>query len=155
MSKHIWVLKKAHKSLNLEDSNEALRKIEGMTTGKKNDPGAGIEGQKGQDKKRWEDKRARSPKKQKNGPLENKEPLPKYTNYNSLTAPLDHVYAVTDKNLYRPSEPMKGDRVCRDIKRNCTFHKNIGHPTNKCVAFKDEIKRLIRVGYFNEFVDEP
>ena len=50
---------------------------------------------------------------------------------------------------------MKRDRVRRDIKRNCTFHKNIGHTMDKCVALKDEIERLIRVGYFKEFVDEP
>ena len=35
----------------------------------------------------------------KNGPLENKGPLPKYTNYHSLTAPLDHVYAIIERNL--------------------------------------------------------
>ena len=50
---------------------------------------------------------------------------------------------------------MKGDRVCRGIKRNCAFHKDTGHTTDKCVALKDEIKRLIRAGYFKEFVDEP
>ena len=51
---------------------------------------------------------------------------------------------------------MKGDRVRRDIKRNCAFHKDIGHTTDKCVALKDEIERLIRVVYyFKEFIDEP
>ena len=50
---------------------------------------------------------------------------------------------------------MKGDKVCRDIKRNCAFHKDIGHTMDKCVALKDEIERLIRVGYFKEFIDEP
>ena len=48
---------------------------------------------------------------------------------------------------------MKDDKVRRDIKRNCAFHKDIGHTTDKCVALKDEIERLIRVGYFKE--DEP
>ena len=139
----------------MEDSNEALHKIEGAATGKKNDPRAGVDRQKRQDKRRRDDKRARSLKKQKNGPLENKGPLPKYTNYHSLTTPLNHVYAVTDRSLYRSLEPMKGDRVRRDIKRNCTFHKDIGHTKDKCVALKDEIERLIRVSYFKEFVDEP
>ena len=77
-----------------------------MTTDKKNDLGPGVKGQKGQDKRRREDKRVRSPKKHKNGPMENKGPFPKYTNYHSLTAPLDHIYAVTDRNLYRPPEPI-------------------------------------------------
>ena len=104
---------------------------------------------------RRKDKQARSPKKQKNGPLENKGPLPKYTNYHSLTGPLDHIYAIIDRNLYKPLEPMKGDRVRRDIKRNFAFHKDIGHTTNMCMPHKDEIKRLIRAGYFKECVDEP
>ena len=86
--------------------------------------------------------------------MENKGPLSKYTNYHSLTAPLDHVYAVTDKNLYRPPEPMKGDKVHRDIKRNCSFPKDIGHTTDQYGALKDKIERLIRVGYFKEFMDE-
>ena len=50
---------------------------------------------------------------------------------------------------------MKGDRVRRDIKRNCIFHNDIGHTMDKCVALKDEIERLIKPGYFEEFVDEP
>ena len=50
---------------------------------------------------------------------------------------------------------MKGDKVRRDIKRNCTFHKDIGHTTDKCVALKDEIKRLIMASHFKEFMDEP
>ena len=60
IDKFYW---KARKYLKLEDSKEALRKTEGMTTGKKNDPGAGFDGQKGQDKRRGEDKRAKSLKK--------------------------------------------------------------------------------------------
>ena len=126
-----------------------------MATNNKNDPREGVKGQKGQDKRKWEDKWARNLKKQKNRSVENKGPLPKYINYHSLIAPLDHFYAVMDKNLYRPPEPMKGDRFWRDIKRNCVFHKNVRHTMDKCVALKDEIKRLIRVGYFKEFMDKP
>ena len=70
-------------------------------------------------------------------------------------APLDHVCAMTDRNLYRPLEAMKGDKVCRDIKRNYAFHKDIENNTDKCLTLKDGIERLIRVGYFKEFVDEP
>ena len=50
---------------------------------------------------------------------------------------------------------MKGDKVHRDVKRNNTFQKHIGHTTDKCAALKDEIERLIRASYFKEFVDEP
>ena len=54
---------KARKYLKLEDSKEALCKTEGTTTGKKNNPRAGVDGQKGQDKRRGKDKRAKSLKK--------------------------------------------------------------------------------------------
>ena len=50
---------------------------------------------------------------------------------------------------------MKGDRSCRDIKKNCTFHKDIEHNTELCVALRDEIEKLMRAGYFKEFMDEP
>ena len=49
---------------------------------------------------------------------------------------------------------MKNERTRRDIKRNCAFHKDIGHTTDRCVALKDEIERLIRADHFKEFVDE-
>ena len=49
---------------------------------------------------------------------------------------------------------MKWDRVQWDIKRNCTFHKYIGHITARYMSLRDEIKRLIRAGHFKEFVDE-
>ena len=68
---------------------------------------------------------------------------------------MDHIYAIMDINLYRSHEPIKRDRLCTDIKRNCAFHKDIGHTTDKCVAFKDEIERLIIACYFKEFMDEP
>ena len=50
---------------------------------------------------------------------------------------------------------MKNERARRDIKRNCAFHKDIGHTADICVALKDEIERLIRAGHFKEFVDDP
>ena len=107
------------------------------------------------DKRRQEDKRSKSPKKLKDMPMENKGPLPRYTNYHSLTAPLDHIYVVTNRSLYRSPEPMEGDRAQRDIKQNCAFHKDIRQTTNRCVSLKDELERLIRVGHFKEFVREP
>ena len=49
---------------------------------------------------------------------------------------------------------MKGDKVRRDVKRNCAFHKDIGHNTDRFVAMKDKIERLIWAVHFKEFVDE-
>ena len=50
---------------------------------------------------------------------------------------------------------MKDDRSRRNIKKNCTFHKDIGHNIERCVALRDEIERLMRAGHFKEFMDEP
>ena len=68
--------------------------------------------------------------------------------------PLDHIYMVTDKGLYRSPELMKSKTTRRDIKRNYAFHKDIGHTTDRCVALKDEIERLIRASHFEEFANE-
>ena len=124
--------RKASKFLKLEDSKEALCKAEGAVADKKKNQGEAVD-DKSKDKQRREEKRVNSSKKQKNGPVENKCPLPKYTNYHSLSTLLDHIYVVMDRSLYRSLEPMKGDKARRYIKRNCTFHKDIGHNTNRCV----------------------
>ena len=55
--------------------------------------------------------------------MENKGPLPKYTNYHALTALLDHVYVLTDRNLYRPPEPMKGTGSEERLKETAPFTK--------------------------------
>ena len=146
--------KKAHKYLKLEDSKEALCKPKESVANKKNDPGIVPDGNKGQDKSQGEDKRAKSSKKQRSRPVENKCPPPRYINYHSLNALLDHIYAAIDRGLYRSPEPIKSERAQRDIKRNYVFYKDVGHSTDRCVALKGEIERLIRACHFKEFVDE-
>ena len=93
--------RKARKYLKLEDSNEALHKAEGAVANKKNGPGTLPEGSKGQDKRRGEDKRAKSLKKQRKGRVENSGPPSKCSNYHSLNVPLYHIYTMTDRGLYR------------------------------------------------------
>ena len=102
--------RKTNKFLKLENSKEALHKAQGMSTNKKNDPGEALDGNKSKEKRNGQEKWVKSPKKQQNGLVENKVPLPKYTNYHSLTAPVDHIYAIIDKSLYRHPEVIKGDR---------------------------------------------
>ena len=48
--------RKARKYMKLDDSKKALRKSEGATTNKKNDPGIVLDNNKGQDKRQGEDK---------------------------------------------------------------------------------------------------
>ena len=80
--------RKARKYLKLEDFKEALCKAKGVVTNKKNDRGTVLDGGIRQDKRWGEDKRANSLKKQRSGPIENRGPPPKYTNYHSLNAPI-------------------------------------------------------------------
>ena len=47
----------------------------------------------------------------------------------------------------------KSDRR-RNVEKNCAFHKDIEHNTERCIVFKDEIEMLIRAGYFKEFLEE-
>ena len=56
-----------------------------MSTSKKNDPGETPDSNKGKEKRKGEEKLAKSLKKQWNRLAENKVPLLKYTNYHSLT----------------------------------------------------------------------
>ena len=56
---------------------------------------------KSKEKIKREERQAKSLKKQKNGPAENKVPLPNYTNYHSLNAPVDHIYTIIGRSLYK------------------------------------------------------
>ena len=130
-----------NKFLKLENSKEVVHKAQGTTTSKK--------------KERELKSRSKARRNIRMGPVENKDLVLKYTNYHSLTASVDHIYAVTNKNLYRQPDAMKGDKSQGDIKKNCVLHKDIGHNTERCMTLGDEIERLIRVGHFKEFLDEP
>ena len=53
--------RKENKFLKLENSKEALYKAQGMSTGKKNDLGEATENTKGKEKRKGNEKRAKSP----------------------------------------------------------------------------------------------
>ena len=85
--------------------------------------------------------------------IDHKVPPLKYTNYHSLNAPQDHIYAVSDKNFFRRQVEIEGNRSRRYVKKNYAYHKDIGHNIVKCNALRDEIERLIRAGHFMEFLE--
>ena len=63
---------------------------------------------------------------------------------------------MTDKNLFRRSYEIRGNRSQRYVRKNCVSHKDIGYNTLKCKALRDKIERLIRAGQFKEFLEnEP
>ncbi|XP_074347250.1 uncharacterized protein LOC141686091 [Apium graveolens] len=55
-----------------------------------------------------------------------------------------------DKDFKWP-KPLRGDPEKRDNSRYCRFHKDVGHDTDDCRQFKDEIEYLIRRGKFECF----
>ena len=85
--------------------------------------------------------------------VDDKAPLPKYTNYYVLNAPQDHIYAVTKKNLFSRLDEIRRNKSRRDVRKNYAYHKDIGHNIVKCNALRDEIERLIRAGHFMEFLE--
>ena len=110
----------------------------------KGDQGDKAEKRKGSEKRMTEEKRGNSPKKPRSGFADHKAPLLKYTDYHALNAPQGHIYAVTKNNLFSKPDEIRGNKSRRDVRKNCAYHKDIGHNTVKCNALRDEIKRLIR-----------
>ena len=100
-----------------------------------------------------EEKRRNIPKKERGELIDHKVPPLKYTNYHSLNAPQDHIYVVSNKNLFRRPDEIRGNKSRRDVRKNYAYHKDIGHNTVKCDALRDKIERLIRVGHFREFLE--
>lgn len=60
------------------------------------------------------------------------QPLRRFTNYLSLTAHRDHIFAVIDQNMFRAPSPLKGPKEKRDPKKFCRFHKETSHYTVDC-----------------------
>ena len=63
---------------------------------------------------------------------------------------------MTDKNLFRRPNEIRGNRSRRIDRENYVYHKDIGHNIVKSNALRDEVERLIRAGHFREVLEnEP
>ena len=68
------------------------------------------------------------------------------------SSPLPVTSGVTNQQVqYRQQGPMKQDRAKRDPNKFCRYHNDIGHHTNNCYALKDEVERLIREGWLQQY----
>ncbi|XP_047155556.1 uncharacterized protein LOC124826699, partial [Vigna umbellata] len=78
---------------------------------------------------------------------------PKYERYTTLNAPrakvLEEALQAELLTVWQKATPKNanGSKVCR-------FHMNHGHDTKECNMVKDELERLIRVGYLQNYVKE-
>ena len=124
--------------MKLENSREALHNAKETNTSKKNDKGEKCKKKKGSKKRIANDKRGNNPNKPHNGITDNKAPLPKYTNYQALNTPQDHIYAVSDKDLFRKPDEMRGNRSIKDIRKNYAYYKYIEHNPVKCNTLRDQ-----------------
>ncbi|XP_076958334.1 uncharacterized protein LOC143634032 [Bidens hawaiensis] len=59
---------------------------------------------------------------------------------------------LTTKNMnFRKPQPLTR-RSFLDAKKHCSFHKDIGHSTNECVALKNEIEVAVKFGKLEHLV---
>ena len=58
--------------------------------------------------------------------------------------------------MFKKPDEKREDRSRRYVRKNYTYHKDIGHNTVKCNDLMNEMERLIRTRHFNEFMEnEP
>ncbi|XP_047158822.1 uncharacterized protein LOC124829371 [Vigna umbellata] len=79
--------------------------------------------------------------------------MPKYERYTSLNAPraklLEEALHAGLLTVRRKATPKNADGS-----KACRLHMNHGHDTEECNMVKDELERLIRVGYLQNYVKE-
>ena len=56
--------------------------------------------------------------------------------------------------MFKQSDPLSGDRFKRNQNKYCRFHKDIGHTTKECISLKNEIEKLIRHKYLQDYVND-
>ncbi|XP_014499024.1 uncharacterized protein LOC106760107 [Vigna radiata var. radiata] len=124
------------KFIKMEDQRQYWKKIEAPVTDAKRD-----------DRRTGDRGRNQRPFRR-----ELKAPLgPRYDHYTHLTAPREKVF---DKAFQANLITIHRRRTPRDADASkiCRFHDNQGHSTEGCQELKDEIERLVRAGYLQEFV---
>ena len=60
---------------------------------------------------------------------------------------------IKDKAFFEWPAPMRGDPSTRNQNLRCAFHKQVGHRTDSCQAFKASLERWAKAGHLNDFID--
>ena len=55
--------------------------------------------------------------------------------------------------VFKWPDPLRGDRFKRNQNKYYWFHKDINHTTEECITLKDEIEKLIRCGYLQDYIN--
>ena len=54
--------------------------------------------------------------------------------------------------VYKWPNTMQGDHSKRNENKYCRYYQDVGHTIEECIALKDEIEKLIREGYLQNYV---
>ena len=81
-------------------------------------------------------------------------PPNKFMNYTDLVSSREDVFMVEEQTrVFKQPDPLRGDRSKRNQNKYCCFHKNVSHTTEECITLKDEIEKLIRRGYVQDYIN--
>ena len=61
---------------------------------------------------------------------------------------------VEQTGIFKRLDSLRGDRSKRNQNKYCQFHKDIGHTTEECITLKDEIEKIIRLGYLQDYIND-
>ena len=61
--------------------------------------------------------------------------------------------AAEQTGVFKWPNPLCGDRSKRNQNKYYWFHKDVGHTTKECITLKDEIEKLIRRGYLQDYIN--
>ena len=55
--------------------------------------------------------------------------------------------------VFKRPDPLHGDRLKRNQNKYCRYHKDVGHTIEECIMLKDEIEKLIRHWYLQDYIN--
>ena len=55
--------------------------------------------------------------------------------------------------VFKRPDPLHGDLSKMNQNKYCRYHKDVGHTMEECITLKDEIEKLIRRGYLQDYIN--
>ncbi|KAL0413088.1 UNVERIFIED_CONTAM: hypothetical protein Sradi_1510500 [Sesamum radiatum] len=108
------------------------------------------EWQRSRDRGRWKDNKEKYVRTEKGRESPYR---PRFHKYTLLTTTRTKALMMVEKtNLLQWPPHTRFTPAKRFSSKYCRFHREIGHDTEDCYQLKDEIERLVRQGYFREFI---
>ena len=75
-------------------------------------------------------------------------------NYTDLVSSREDLFMAAEQmRMFKQPDLLHGDRSKRNQNKYCKFHKDIGHTTEECITFKDEIEKLIHCRYLQDYIN--